>query len=102
LQPNAIKPVPPTLGGALRRDQGQIIDFEIKKIGISPATRGGGRLVKLSVISYHLFREWSGGGVGAVGGGAGSSTRRELPRLKGPYGTKSAPLPKLHTTLQNQ
>jgi hypothetical protein len=29
---NAIKPVSPTLGGALRRDQGQIIDFEIKKI----------------------------------------------------------------------
>jgi hypothetical protein len=24
---NAIKPVPPTLGGALRRDQGQIIEF---------------------------------------------------------------------------
>jgi hypothetical protein len=50
---NAIKPVPPTLGGALRRDQGQIIDFEIKKY-VSPL-RGADE--GLSVISCVELRE---------------------------------------------
>jgi hypothetical protein len=39
LSNNAIKPVPPTLGGALRMDQEQLIDFMRKK-KLCPAGRG--------------------------------------------------------------